>query len=385
MIPYGFHKIIKEDIKSINNVLKSNFLTQGPKVEEFEKKINNYTRSKYAVVCNSASSALIMACKALDINKKHIVWTTSNSYVASANCALHCGASIDFVDIEISTGNISLKKLEEKLINAKKNNKLPKLLITVHFAGLPTQQEKIYVLSKKYNFKIIEDCSHSLGAKRNNIKIGNCKYSDISVFSFHPVKIITSGEGGACTTNDPKYYNKLKMLVTNGITKNINFMNKKNVSKFYYEQKYLGYNFKLSDIHCALGISQLTRVDKIVKKRNYLASLYKTKLEKIPVDIQNIEKNNYSSYHIFVIRIKPEYFVLNHKEIFDYFYSKKIFINMHYLPIHLHPFYKKLGFKKNMFPNAEHHAKTAITLPLYYDLNEDQIDKVIGLFSKIIK
>ncbi len=386
MIPYGKHKIHKSDILEIKKVLNSDFITQGPKTKDFQNAISKFSNSKYCVVSNSASSSLIIACKAIGLNKNDNVWTVPNSYVATANCALHCGAKIDFVDIDINTGNISIEKLEQKLKIALKNNTLPKLIITVHFAGSPTDQELIFDLSKKYKFKIIEDCSHSFGAKRNNFKIGDCRFSDISVFSFHPVKMITTGEGGACTTNNIKYYNKLNMLNSNGITKNIkDFKYKANSSKFYYEQQYLGFNFRMSDIQAALGLSQIKNLSKTVKKRNHLASLYKEKLSSLPVNTQYISKKNLSSYHIYVIRIIPKFFKLNHKEIFNYFHSKNILINLHYLPIHLHPFYRKLGFKRNTFVNSEMHAKTALTLPLFYDLEEKQINYIVKLLSNICK
>ena len=294
MIPYSRQSIQKKDINSVIQVLKSNFLTQGPKVEQFEKSIRKITKAKYSVAVNSATSALHLACISLGLKKNEYLWTVPNTFVASANCALHCGAKVDFVDIDSNTLNISLEKLEIKLKNTIKK-KLPKILVTVHFAGLPTMQDEIFKLSKKYKFKIIEDASHSIGAKYKSEPVGSCKWSDITIFSFHPVKIITTGEGGMLLTNKKYVAEKSRILRTHGIIKSKN-------NDWYYEQRYLGYNYRMSDIHASLGISQVRRLKKFISKRNEIAALYKRELSNLPLDFQQIDKNAISSYHLFVIK-----------------------------------------------------------------------------------
>ena len=304
MIPYSRQNINSKDILEVKKILKSNYLTQGEKVPKFEKLVSKFTKSNYAVAVNSASSALHIACVALNIKKNDIVWTVPNTFVASANCAIHCGAIVDFVDIDPNNWNISISELEKKLRLAKRKNKLPKLLIPVHFAGLPTEQEKIWKLSKKYKFKIIEDASHSIGAKYKNELSGSCKWSDITVFSFHPVKIITTGEGGMALTNNKKLAEKMRILRTNGISQ-LNFLFKKNkILPWYYEHITPGFNYRMNDISAALGISQFKRLKKFVKKRNLIALKYKKYFRGLPLKFQKIDKNFYSSYHLFPIQFK---------------------------------------------------------------------------------
>ena len=376
MIPYSRQSIQKEDINSVIQVLKSNFLTQGPKVEQFEKSIRKITKAKYSVAVNSATSALHLACISLGLKKNEYLWTVPNTFVASANCALHCGAKVDFVDIDSNTLNISLEKLELKLKNTKKN-KLPKILVTVHFAGLPTMQDEIFKLSKKYKFKIIEDASHSIGAKYKREPVGSCKWSDITIFSFHPVKIITTGEGGMLLTNKKYVAEKSRILRTHGIIKSKN-------KGWYYEQRYLGYNYRMSDIHASLGISQLKRLKKFVSKRNEIATMYKKKLSNLPLDFQKIEKNVLSSYHLFVIKFKSKRLITNYSKIFNLLKKNKLWINLHYLPLHLHPFYKKLGFKSGSFPEAERYSKKSISIPIFFELSKNMQLKTILKIKKII-
>ena len=383
MIPYSRQNINSKDILEVKKILKSNYLTQGEKVPKFEKLVSKFTKSNYAVAVNSASSALHIACVALNIKKNDIVWTVPNTFVASANCAIHCGAIVDFVDIDPNNWNISISELEKKLRLAKRKNKLPKLLIPVHFAGLPTEQEKIWKLSKKYKFKIIEDASHSIGAKYKNELSGSCKWSDITVFSFHPVKIITTGEGGMALTNNKKLAEKMKILRTNGISQ-LNFLFKKNkILPWYYEHITPGFNYRMNDISAALGISQFKRLKKFVKKRNLIALKYKKYFRGLPLKFQKIDKNFYSSYHLFPIQFNLKKTKKNYLNIFRKMRSNNFYVNLHYMPLHLSPYFKKKGFKKGDFKNAEHYANTTISIPIFYHLKDSQIKKMIKLIRSL--
>ena len=374
---YSTQTISKKDIENVNKVLKSNFLTQGPKTIEFEKKIKSLVGSKYALATNSASSALLLACKSLSLKEGDLFWTVPNSFVATANCGILSGLKVDFVDIDSETWNISLDKLEHKLKIAKRKKKLPKLIIVVHLGGLPTDPIKLKNLSKKYKFKIIEDASHSFGGRYNSKRVGCSKWSDITVFSFHPVKIITTGEGGCCTTNKKKYYEKLVFLRNNGITKDKKKFKYKNQGPWYYEQHSIGYNFRMSDIQSGLGISQLKNLKAFLSKRNRIAQVYHQHLKNLPIKFQKVEKNLYSTYHLFIIKLDAKYKHL-HKFFFNYLRSKKLLVNVHYLPIHLQPFYRKLGFKEKQFTAAEEYAKTAISIPIYPNLKTKEQIKIIN-------
>ena len=374
---YSTQTISKKDIISVNKILKSEFLTQGPKTPEFENKIKILVGSKYVLATNSASSALLLACKALSLKSGDLFWTATNSFVATANCGVLCGLKIDFLDIDPDTWNISIEKLEKKLKIAKKKKRLPKLIIIVHLGGLPVNPIKLNNLSKKYKFKIIEDASHSLGGKYYSKNVGCSKWSDITIFSFHPVKIITTGEGGCCTTNKKKYYEKLKALRNNGIIKERKNFKFKNLGPWYYEQHSLGYNFRMNDIQSALGISQLKNLNIFVKKRNKIAKFYCNQLKNLPIKFQKIEKNFYSTYHLFIIKLDVKYKYL-HKKFFNYLRSKNMYVNLHYLPIHLQPFYRKFGFKKNQFPVAEEYSETAISIPIYPNLKKEEQIKIIN-------
>ncbi len=381
IFPYSRQSVDKQDIKEVVKTLKSSTIARGSKISEFEKKISKFVGAKYSVAVNSATSGLHISCLALDIKKGDLVWTVPNTFVASANAALYCGAKIDFVDIDYLTGNIDVNLLEKKLKNSKKK---PNVVIPVHFAGQPSDQERIFKLSKKYGFKVIEDASHSLGAKRYNNKVGNCKFSDLTVFSFHPVKIITTGEGGIVTTNDKKLFEKLNIYRNHGVTKNLNMMKVKNKSKWYYEQLFLGYNYWISDINASLGISQLKKVKKFVFKRNSIAKIYDHHLKNLPILLPNIDKNNLSSFHLYVIKL-TEKNKKKYDKIFKSLLLENINVNLHYLPVHLHPYYKKLGFKKGDFPNSELHASTAISIPIYFDLKKKNQIIIIKKIKRIIK
>ena len=380
MIPYSTQKIDKKDIEEVLKTLKSPFLTQGPKVIKFERQIASKVNAKYAAATNSATSALHISCMALGFKKGDILWTTPNTFVASSNCALHLGGHVDFVDIDYATGNIDIKLLEEKLSHAKKKNKLPKILVPVHFSGLPTDQDKIYKLSKKYKFKIIEDASHSLGAKYNNENVGSCKWSDISILSFHPVKIITTFEGGAAITNKKITYKKLKLFLNHGITKEKkNFKYKTNKS-WYYEQQLLGLNYRMTDVSASMGLSQLRKLKNFVKARNIIAKKYNKFLNEKYLHIPKIKKNIISSFHIYVIKTKDEY-QKYHEKLFNYLRKNKINVNLHYIPVHLHPYYRNLGFKRGDYKVSEKHAENAISIPIFPGLELKKIEKICYLIN----
>ena len=385
MIRYSRQLISSSDIKTVNQVLKSDFLTQGPKSILFEKKLSSKFNVKYSTSCNSATSALHLACLALGVKKGDHVWTCTNSFVASASCALHCGAKIDLVDINSETYNLDINSLLKKLKIAYKKKKLPKVVIPVHFAGLPCEMREIHKLSKKYKFKIIEDASHAVGAKYYGSKIGSCKYSDITIFSFHPVKIMTTAEGGAALTNSKELDFKLKFYRSHGITKERKFLNKRNKANWYYECKDLGFNYRLNDIQSALGISQLKKVNKWLLYRNKLAKNYQKKLKNLPIEFFSSKKEFYSSYHLFIIQILKNKKGLTRDNLFKYLHKKNIQTNVHYIPIHTHPFYKKLGFKSKNFPNAEHYFKNCLSLPMHVALKFSDQNKVINLIKKFFK
>lgn len=362
MIPYSTQTIDNDDINAVVKVLKSDYLTQGPSTVIFEKNLAKYVGSKFCKAVNSATSALILAYKTLDIKKNDIVWTSPISFVATSNAAVILGANIDFVDIDANF-NICVDELSNKLYQASLSGKLPKVLTVVHMAGYPADMSKIFSLSKKYKFKIIEDASHALGAEFKGSKVGSCKYSDISVFSFHPVKMITTGEGGALTFNKKMYCNFIELGRSHGITRNKKLFHNQLLKKFsyYYEQLDIGYNFRLTDIQAALGVSQLKKLDKFVKKRNSLAKKYIKSFKNLPIDFQKIDNKNISSYHLFLIFLKDR---STRDRLFCFLKSKNINVNVHYLPIHEQPFYKKLK-KFNNLDRACDLSSRVISLPLY--------------------
>lgn len=382
MIPYSKQNISKSDIKAVTNVLESDFLTTGPKVKEFEDACAGQFSAKHTFSFNSATSALHIACLSIGLQKGDIAWTSSMTFVASANCALYCGAKIDLVDIDSKNFNISTDALEEKLIVAKKKNILPKVVIVVHFAGLPCDMSKVKNLSKEYGFKIIEDASHAVGSEYKNSKIGDCRYSDMTVFSFHPVKIFTTGEGGMVTTNNKKLANKLALLRSHGITRNTSeFQTEEtNGMPWFYEQQLLGYNYRMTDIAAALGLSQLKKVERWNSIRNKIANRYIESFSSIKeIDFQLFNhKQYYSSYHLFVVLIE------NRDEIFKKMLSEGIGVNVHYIPIHYHPFYKELGFKKGQFQNSENYYKRAMTIPLFPSLTSKEQGHIISILKNLV-
>ena len=383
MLKFSSQTINKQDIKAVSKALKSEYLTQGPKTSEFEKKIKKYTGAKYCIAVNSASSALLISCLSLQLKKNDIIWTVPNTFAASANSILLSGQKIDFIDIDKDNWNLSIESLKIKLKKAKIKKKLPKAIIVVHLAGLPVEPKELKRLSLIYGFSIIEDASHSVGANYMGKKVGSCFFSDICVFSFHPVKIITTGEGGCVTTNNKSLYEKMLLFKNNGITKDIKKFKNKNNGPWYYEQHSLGYNFRMSDIQAALGISQLKRLKSFVKKRNSIAKLYKKKLSGLPLSFQKIDKGLKSSYHLFVIKLSNHRKL--HRKLFEHLRKNGVFVNLHYLPLHLHPFYKKFKFKKGDFPISENYSENAISIPVFPELNYKKQMKVINIIIKFFK
>ncbi len=374
------------DLNSLKKVFKSNFLTQGPQIPLFEKNISNFVNSKFAVGLNSATSALHAACFSLGFKKNDILWTVPNTFVGSANCAKYLGGKVDFVDINYKTKNIDIGLLEKKLSKTKKKY-LPNILVTVDFAGNPVCQDKIFKLSRKFKFKIIEDASHALGATYKKERVGSCRWCDVTIFSFHPVKTITTGEGGVATTNSKKIYEKLKMFRTHGITREKSkLINKKESKKnWYYEQQFLGYNYRLTDIAASLGLNQMKKINSILIKRNKIAKFYNEKLKDLPLILPIVEKIASSSFHLFSISITLPEAEKVQKKLYNYLKLNGIITNLHYLPVHLHPFYRKQGFKVNDFPNAEFHAKSSLSIPIYPNLKFESQKKIVNLIKKFFK
>ncbi len=381
IIPYSKQYIDNQDKLAVEKVLSSNFVTSGPKVEMFEKKVREFSNAKYSIAVNSATSALHIACMALNLKKKDILWTVPNSFVASANCGLYCGAKIDFVDIDNETLNISIKLLEEKLILSKKKKKLPKILVVVHFGGASCEMDKIKKLSVKYRFKIIEDASHAIGGTFKNFKVGSCKFSDITVFSFHPVKVITSGEGGMALTNNKKLAWLMNNLRNHGIIRHRKDLNKKREIRGYYEQHYLGYNYRITDLQCALGLSQMDKIKKFINERNKIAQFYKKSLKNYNIKFQEIPKSVKSTYHLFIIRVNK----LLKEKLFNELIRKKFLVNTHYIPIHMHPFFKKIGFKKGDFKISEEYYKESISIPVFYNLQYSDQIKIVKIIKRFFE
>lgn len=368
IIPYGRQEITDSDLNAITEVMKSDFLTQGPVVPRFEAKLTKIAGSKHATAVNSATSALHIACLALGVKEGDWVWTVPNTFVASANCAKYCGANVGFVDIDPLTSNMSMKLLRKKLIFAEKSGVLPKVIIPVHLTGEPCGMAEIKALSEEYGFKIIEDASHAIGAYFQGSPIGSCANSDITVFSFHPVKIVTSGEGGAALTNCPELDQKMKLLRSHGITRDPNLMQHPTDDGWYYEQVDLGFNYRMTDIHAALGISQLTRLNQYVDRRHEIATSYDQEFKGANLHIPYRNPTNKSALHLYVIQVEAS----QHKRIFHQLRESNIGVNLHYIPIHTQPYYQKLGFAWGDFPNAEDYYEKAISLPIFPTLTVDE-------------
>lgn len=376
-IPYGRQDITEADIEAVVEVLRSDFLTQGPTVPAFEKAVATYCGVKHAMAANSATSALHIACLALGVGPGDYVWTSPITFVASANCARYCGAEVDFVDIDPRTYNMSVERLTEKLAYAETQGKLPKVVIPVHLCGQPCEMEAIHALSKRYGFQIIEDASHAIGGRYKGEPIGNCRYSAITVFSFHPVKVITTGEGGMALTNDSGLAVHLARLRSHGITREAGEMTHAPDGPWYYQQIELGFNYRMTDIQAALGLSQMKRLDEFVAKRHSLAAQYEKLLENVPVTRPWQHSDGYSGLHLYVIRLQLDIIKAAHKELFERLRIAGIGVNLHYIPVYRQPYYAKMGFNPADFPESERYYKEAISLPMFPGLTDEQQAEVV--------
>lgn len=384
-IPYGRQCISPADIQLVTDILNSDWLTQGPTIEEFETKVAQYCGAKYAVAVNNATAGLHIACLAAGLGQSDVLWTSPNTFVASANCGLYCGATVNFVDIDAATYNLSTDKLQEKLELAKINGSLPKVLIPVHFAGQSCDMQKISELASKYDITVIEDASHAIGGSYKDNKIGSCTYSDMTIFSFHPVKIITTGEGGMVLTNRKDLYDKLKLLRSHGITREQEVMQEASHGPWYYQQIMLGYNYRITDIQAALGISQLTRLDEFIARRRELAHRYNEALKGLPVVLPRQHPDCVSAFHLYVIRLKLGETSKTHRAIFEALQGKGIGVNLHYIPVHTQPYYQQFGFKWGDFPEAENYYREAISIPMYYGLSNEEQDYVISSIKEAMR
>ncbi|SEG70062.1 UDP-4-amino-4,6-dideoxy-N-acetyl-beta-L-altrosamine transaminase [Vibrio hangzhouensis] len=384
MIPYGKQEITQQDIDAVVDVLNSDFLTQGPKVPEFESMLTAHTGAAHALAVNSATSALHIACLALGLSEGDWLWTSPVTFVASANCGLYCGAKVDFVDINPRTYNMCPEKLEQKLIQAKAEGKLPKVVVPVHLCGQPCDMKAIDKLAKEYGFKVIEDASHAIGGKYHGKPIGNCEYSDITVFSFHPVKIVTTAEGGAALTNSQTLANKMALLRSHGITRDPAMMQGESHGAWYYQQIDLGFNYRMTELQAALGVTQMQRLTQFVAARHNLASRYNELLESLPVVRPYQLEDTYSGLHLYVIRLKLDEITLTHQQVFNALREQGIGVNLHYIPVHTQPYYQQMGFSIGDFPESERYYQEAISLPMFHTMTEAQQDTVVAVLTEIL-
>jgi UDP-4-amino-4,6-dideoxy-N-acetyl-beta-L-altrosamine transaminase len=382
MIPYGRQDITQADIDAVIAVLKSDHLTQGPAIPRFEQCVADYTGAKHALAVSNATAALHIACLALELGPGDWLWTTPNTFVASANCALYCGAQVDFVDIDPKTYNMCAQKLEAKLVQAQKLKRLPKVVIPVHLAGQPCDMAVIHALGQKYGFKIIEDASHAIGGHYKGEPIGNGRYSDITVFSFHPVKIITTGEGGMALTNDDELAIRLGLLRSHGITRDPALMTQSMEGPWYYQQVALGFNYRMTDIQAALGASQMTRLEAYVKRRHQIAHRYNELLTDLPLTLPWQHPDSHSAYHLYMVRLQLECIQPSHRQVFEALRTQDILVNLHYIPVHSQPFYQKMGFKKGAFPESEQYYREAISIPMHANLTDEEQVFVVGSLRK---
>jgi len=378
MIPYGRQDINQADIDAVVNVLKSDFLTQGPMVPKFEQTVAQHVGAQYAFAVNSATSALHIACLALGLGPGDNLWTTPITFVASANCGLYCGAKVDFVDIDPKTYNLCPKALAVKLEQAEKEGKLPKVLVAVHLCGQPCDMEAIHTLAKRYNFSVIEDASHAIGGKYKNEFIGNSRYSDITVFSFHPVKIITTAEGGMALTNNEALANKMALLRSHGITRDPALMTHEPDGPWYYQQIDLGFNYRMTELQAAMGVSQMVRLDQFVARRHELAKRYDELLSELPVTTPWQHPDSYSGLHLYVMRLQRDEIQPTHQQVFEALRENGIGVNLHYIPVHTQPYYQQMGFKAGDFPEAESYYAEAISLPMFQTMSDAQQDEVVN-------
>ncbi len=383
-IPYGRQDISSADIDAVVEILRSEWITQGPAIERFEQAVADYCGAKYAIAVSSATAALHIACLASGLGTGDMLWTSPNTFVASANCGLYCGAEVDFVDINPKTYNLCVDELEQKLILAKQQERLPKILIPVHFAGQSCEMRQISALAKEYGFQIVEDASHAIGAQYQGKPVGSCQFSDMTVFSFHPVKIITTGEGGMVLTNRQDLYEKLIRLRSHGITRNPDLMQGEPHGAWYYQQLELGFNYRMTDIQAALGTSQMQRLDEFVARRRFLALRYNRLLQDLPLTLPWQHPETNSSWHLYVIRLNLGKINKTHRQVFDQLRQAGIGVNLHYIPVHTQPYYQNLGFEWGDFPEAERYYQDAISIPLYYGLLDKEQDRVVATVQAVL-
>ncbi len=384
MIPYGHQHITEADIDAVVGELRSDFLTQGPVVPLFERAVAGRCGACHAVAANSATSALHLACLAFGLGPGDVMWTVPNTFVASANCGRYCGADVDFVDIDRNSWSMDVSMLRAKLVAARKGGRLPAVVVPVHFGGQPTDQEDIWALAQEFGFRVLEDASHSIGASRHGEPVGNCRWSDVTVFSFHPVKIITTAEGGMALTNDEELALRMATLRSHGITRDPARMHRPSQGPWYYEQLDLGHNYRMNDLQAALGLSQLERLDDLVERRNMLARRYDDMLSGLPLVLPTIRPGNTSAFHLYVVRLRADVVQRSQQQVFERLRRNGVGVNLHYLPVHLQPYYRKLGFTPGVYPEAERHAQEAMTLPLYPALTEAEQDFVVSALREAL-
>jgi UDP-4-amino-4,6-dideoxy-N-acetyl-beta-L-altrosamine transaminase len=384
-IPYARQSISQEDIDAVVGVLRSDWLTQGPGIERFEHGVSGYCRARHAIAVSNGTAALHLACLALGLGPGDRAWTSPNTFAASANCARYCGADVDFVDIDPRTGNLSVAALEAKLDGARRAGKLPKVLIPVHFGGHPCDMKAISGLAERYGFRVIEDASHAIGAQYESHNVGRCAYSDITVFSFHPVKIITTGEGGMLLTNDDALARQLRLLRTHGITREAEQMGASNEGPWYYEQTALGYNYRMTDIQAALGASQLRRLDEFLARRRELVQRYDGLLKGWPLATPPECRQGRSAWHLYVIQLDLEAPPASRREVFERMRAAGIQVNVHYIPVHLQPYYRSQGFARGDFPACERFYERAISLPLFFGLTDAEQDRVCAGLNESLR
>jgi UDP-4-amino-4,6-dideoxy-N-acetyl-beta-L-altrosamine transaminase len=383
MIPYGRQDISEDDIAAVVEVLRSDWLTQGPAIERFEHAVARYCGARYAVAVCNATAALHIACLALDLGKDGLLWTSPNTFVASANCARYCGADVGFVDIDIGTYNLDAGQLAARLAHAAaRGEPLPKVVVPVHFAGQSCDMAAIHALAGQYGFAVIEDASHAIGARHAGAMVGSCAFSDMAVFSFHPVKIVTSGEGGMVLTNRRDLYERLVRLRSHGITRDPALMTGAPEGAWDYQQLELGFNYRMTDMQAALGASQLQRLDTFIARRRHLAARYERLLEGLPLELPRGAQLDDSAWHLYVIRVRPG--ANDRGAVFDALRARGIGVNVHYIPVHTQPYYRRLGFGPGDFPVAEQYYREAISLPMYYALGEEQQDAVVAALREVL-
>lgn len=384
-IPYGRQTISEQDIEAVVQVLRSDWITQGPAIERFERSVAEYCQVKYAVAVSSATAGLHIACLAAGLGVGDRFWTSPNTFVASANCGQYCGAEVDFVDIDPRTYNLSVERLMEKLEQVERQStELPKIVIPVHLAGQSCQMAQIFELGQRYGFQVIEDAAHAIGGSYKGQPVGGCQFSDMAVFSFHPVKIVTTGEGGMVLTNREDLYEKLIRLRTHGITRKADMMQGESHGLWYYQQLELGFHYRMTDIQAALGASQMQRLDQFVSRRRYLAERYNRLLVDLPLTLPYQHPDTASSWHLYIIRLKLDQITKSHRQVFEALRQAQIGVNLHYIPVHTQPYYQNLGFQWGDFPEAEQYYREAISLPLFYDLTEAEQDRVAAVLKQAI-